>query len=79
MTDEAEAPAAGDNDPARDEGIRAKTRSLEIGWEFRWGLWAVLILTILQSLVAKPFYIPSGSMTPTPCTAGSTTGRRSPR
>ena len=65
MTDEAEAPAAGDNDPARDEGIRAKTRSLEIGWEFRWGLWAVLILTILQSLVAKPFYIPSGSMTPT--------------
>ena len=40
-------------------------RTFEIGWEIRWALWAVITLTVLQSLIAKPFYIPSGSMTPT--------------
>ena len=44
---------------------RRATRSIEIGWELRWGLWAIVVLTVLQTFIAKPFYIPSSSMTPT--------------
>lgn len=45
--------------------VEKSRRTFEIGWELRWAMWALVVLTILQSLIAKPFYIPSGSMTPT--------------
>jgi signal peptidase I len=54
-----------DESPEQAPAEAARARSIEIGWELRWGLWAIVILTIIQSFIARPFYIPSASMTPT--------------